>query len=77
MPEIKSKLDDLFFVILKVPKKKDKKNLNFKNVRNWDSLSHVRLLLAIESAFKIKIDPDQGLKLFSYKNILKYLKKFN
>ena len=28
---------------------------NFKNQKNWDSLNHVKLLMAIESKFKIKI----------------------
>tara|TARA_Y100000389_G_C17468728_1_gene528246 strand:- start:780 stop:1013 length:234 start_codon:yes stop_codon:yes gene_type:complete len=75
MSEIKKKLDDIFFVILKLPKKKDKSEVNFKNVRKWDSLAHVNLLLSIESTFGIKIDPDDGIKLLSYKSIIKYLKK--
>ena len=48
MYNIKEKLDNLFHLIFKVPKKKIKKNLSFKNVKKWDSLNHVNLILAIE-----------------------------
>ena len=46
---------------------------NFKNLRKWDSLNHVKLIMAIESKFKISIDPDQSIDMLSYKSILNYL----
>tara|TARA_B100000029_G_C17598600_1_gene965026 strand:- start:4284 stop:4538 length:255 start_codon:yes stop_codon:yes gene_type:complete len=75
MYDIKEKLDNLFHLIFKVPKKKIKKNLSFKNVKKWDSLNHVNLILAIESKFKIKIEPEESINLLSYKDIYSYLEK--
>ena len=74
MKEIKKSLDELFYLILKVPKSKNKDNLSFKNVKHWDSVNHINLILSIESKFKIKINPEQNFNLNSYKKILSFLK---
>lgn len=76
MINIKKDLDHIFFIVLKVSKSKNKKNLNFRNVKKWDSLNHINLILAIESKFKIKISPEQNFQLNSYKKILNFLKKY-
>ena len=73
MNKIESDLKDIFQNIFKVPKKKIKMKTNFKNLRKWDSLNHVKLIMAIESKFKISIDPDQSIDMLSYKSILNYL----
>ena len=73
MKNIKKDLDDLFFLILKIPKAKNKNNLNFKN-KKWDSINHINLILSIESKFKIKITQEQNYNLNSYKKILLFLK---
>ena len=75
MKKIQKNLDELFHIILKVPKKKDKKKINFKNLKTWDSINHIKLILAIESKFNIKINPDISVKLMSYMEILNFLKK--
>lgn len=75
MKKIEKNLDELFYLILKVPKKKDKKKINFKNLKTWDSINHIKLILAIESKFDIKINPDISVKLMSYIEILNFLKK--
>ncbi len=74
MKNIKKNLDDLFFLILKIPKSKNKKNLNYKNLKKWDSINHINLMLSIESKFKIKITPEQNFNLNSYEKILFFLK---
>jgi len=75
MLRIKDELNNIFGIVLKVPPKKSKINLNYKNVKKWDSLNHVKLILVLESKFKIKISEIDSLKLISYKNILNYLNK--
>ena len=75
MKKIQKNLDELFHLILKVSKKKDKKKVNFKNLKTWDSINHIKLILAIESKFNIKINPDISVKLMSYMEILNFLKK--
>ena len=76
MNKSKKKLDDLFYIIFKIPKNKNKKNVSHKNVKRWDSLSHVSLILAIESKFNIKIKPEDSIELTSYKKILNFIKNF-
>jgi acyl carrier protein len=75
MLKIKDELNNIFEIVLKVPSKKNKINLNYINVKKWDSLNHVKLILQLESKFKIKISAIDSLKLISYKNILNYLNK--
>ena len=74
MKKVKNNLDDLFYLILKIPKKKDKKKINFNNLKTWDSINHIKLILAIESKFKIRINPDISVKLMSYQEIFNFLK---
>ena len=75
MEKIKKELDNIFLTILNVPKSKKKNHLNFKNVKKWDSLNHIKLILAIESKFKIRIDPDASMSLMTYKELVTYLSK--
>ena len=42
----------VFTHVLKV--KKNIENTNIKNCKNWDSLNHVKLIIAIQSKFKKK-----------------------
>ena len=44
------------------------------NHSNWDSLVHVKLVMAIEKAFKIKITSENFTNFNSFKKIKKFLK---
>mgnify|MGYP001226308129 CR=1 FL=1 len=48
MLKIREELNNIFEIVLKVPPKKSKINLNYKNVKKWDSLNHVKLILVLE-----------------------------
>tara|TARA_S200000501_G_scaffold366364_1_gene400997 strand:- start:115 stop:345 length:231 start_codon:yes stop_codon:yes gene_type:complete len=52
-------------------KKVNKTFLNFR----WDSLQHIRIIIAIEKAFKVKVSTSDISKLNDAKSIIKYLKK--
>ena len=52
-------------------KKFDKSLLNFR----WDSLQHIRIIIAIEKKFKVKISTSDIGKLNNAKSIISYLKK--
>lgn len=77
MKKFEAELKKIFINIFKINIKKINKKTNYKKLKNWDSLNHVKLLIAIESKFKISIDPDQKIKLLSFGQILQYLKKFH
>lgn len=57
-----------------------KKNKNFDKMKmdelkDWDSISHVNLMLKIEKVFKIKLTASEFFELTSVKKILNRLKK--
>ncbi len=75
MNKMEDELKKIFKNIFKIEEKKINKKTNYKSIKNWDSLNHVKLVMAIESKFRISIDPDQSINFLSYDIILKYLKK--
>ena len=73
--KIDEEVKKIFITLFKLKKNNIKLNTNFKNTKKWDSLNHIKLIMAIESKFKISIDPDVALKLLSFKDIVKFIKK--
>lgn len=47
--------------------------VNMNSTPEWDSLSHVQLLSAIEKKFSIEISADQAFKLTSAEKLVRYL----
>ncbi len=74
METINKKILKIFINVLKIKKNKKKKELTQKKIKNWDSLNHVILLLAIQEEFKIKFKISEYLKLNSFENIVKTIK---
>ena len=68
---------DVFSVISKElkfdisKKENDKSQLNYR----WDSLQHIKIIIAIEKKFHIKISTSDIGKLTDVKSIINYLKK--
>ena len=61
------------FTKARVPKKIE--NLKIGDLKGWDSLGHVNLLLEIERTFKIKFESKIFLNLDSIKKIKNHLPK--
>ena len=51
--EILKKISPIFIKIFKNKKLKIKFNSSAKNIKNWDSLAHINIILNIERMFKI------------------------
>ena len=49
----------------------DKSLLNFR----WDSLQHIKIIIAIEKKFKVRVSTSDIGKLNNAKSIISYLKK--
>jgi acyl carrier protein len=45
------------------------------NIKNWDSLNHMNLILSLEEEFNISFDSDQIIKMTSVKEILSSIKE--
>lgn len=44
------------------------------NTENWDSLAHMKLIIALEENFELTIEAQEILQLMSYQKIMEYLK---
>ena len=71
---MKKIVDKIFLDIFSLKKKYLNNNLNSKNLKTWDSLNHVRLIVALEKQFKTKIKNSDIIKLNSIKKIYNYFK---
>jgi len=69
------KLKEIFCKILKISKTKYTDKISVQNVKKWDSLNHLRLILEIERKFKISFAHNLVPKLQSIKIIKIKLKE--
>ncbi|HYF63321.1 MAG TPA: citrate/2-methylcitrate synthase [Herpetosiphonaceae bacterium] len=53
-----SHLEDLIAQVLHIPKSTVTDDLEYQSIMEWDSLSHINLMLALETTYGISIDPD-------------------
>ena len=66
------KLNTIFFNLFKIePRELSKANML--TCSNWDSLTHVKLIMQIEKIFKLKIAVKHYLNMTSYKAIFEFL----
>jgi acyl carrier protein len=62
-PQIYAKLTEIFEDVFDEDSIAVTPELSAKNVEGWDSLNHIRLMLTIEKAFKIKFSTSEVGKL--------------
>lgn len=48
-------------------------SMSIENVKGWDSMAHVGLILALQKEFGVSITPAEAIELTSVKNIIQYL----
>jgi|TARA_B110000858_G_scaffold193537_1_gene246222 acyl carrier protein len=65
----------IFKKSLELKNKKISKNLNKKNLQEWDSMSNMALISNIEKKFQLKFNVDEVLKINSVANLLKIVQK--
>ena len=72
-----NKIDKIFYEVFNLKNLKDLNKVTLKNTKKWDSLSHVKFIVALEKAYKIKIDDEDAMNILSYKDSIKYLNRIN
>ena len=72
MPEvsIEPQVLEIFKSILRLPSLELKPEMTAKEVAGWTSLSHVRLMIAIEERFKIRFSAPEIIGLKNYGELL-------
>ncbi len=48
-----------------------------KNIKNWDSMNHVKIIVGLEKEFKVKINTSIAMELDSIKKIVNFVNKNN
>tara|TARA_B110000238_G_C15910136_1_gene345883 strand:- start:81 stop:326 length:246 start_codon:yes stop_codon:yes gene_type:complete len=71
--DVEKKVLKIFSIVMNVPIENLNKNSNPDTVENWDSLSHVKMIMEIESKFNIDLLPDEALEIFSLNDVIKII----
>ncbi len=67
-------LEEVIAGALRIRRTKVTDALAFNAIPEWDSLAHMELMLALESAYGVSIDEDQMIELISVGAIRRFLK---
>jgi acyl carrier protein len=59
--------------VLQLPEESVTDDLGFNETRQWDSVNHINMMLALEEAFGISIADDQVVELTTVGAIRRYL----
>ena len=70
-----SELEKILINFFKNKNLKIKNNTNIKDVKGWDSLNHIKIIVILEKQFKIKFSGDQIYKIKNMNDILKNINK--
>ena len=74
MSENKKKYEDAFKETFDL--KDEKLDVKYQSIENWDSIGHMTLMSALESAFSITLDTDDIIDFSSFKKGKEILKKY-
>ncbi len=73
-PQIYSQLSEIFKEVFDEDSVQVTPELSAKDVEGWDSLAHIRLIMTVERAFKIKFSASQVGKLENVGNLVALIK---
>ncbi len=73
-PQIYTRLGEIFQDIFEEDSIHLTPNLSAKDVDGWDSLTHIRLMLTVEKAFKIKLSAPEIGKLENVGDLVALIK---
>ena len=70
------KISEIIIEILKVSEEDTHQNLGMDDVANWDSLTHMNLIVSMEDEFGIQISGDDIAEMISFGAIKKIVAKY-
>lgn len=70
------KYNNIFMDIFSVEASALNEHFTFKEVENWDSMSHLSLITELEDAFDVMFETEDIIHYGSYLNGLEILKKY-
>ena len=75
--DIESRLLNIFNIIFSEDYVKINNRISMKNNKNWDSLKHLNLILAIEEEFNFKLSIEEISSSNNFLSIMKIIRKKN
>lgn len=75
MSEMESRCVSVFAKTMEVPAEVISVDTDPSNLAQWDSLSHVQLIVALENEFSLQITPEEGIELESYRLVVDFMKQ--
>jgi acyl carrier protein len=70
------KLAELFREVFELEPSVDVAEMRYRDLRQWDSVGHMRLIAAIEQAYDIMLDTADVLDLSSFVKAVEILEKY-
>jgi acyl carrier protein len=74
---VPQKLVEFFRDVFELDDSVDVEKLEYRDVPQWDSVGHMRLIAAIEQHYEIMLDTDDVLDLSSLAKAVEILRKYN
>ena len=75
--DIENRLLNIFNIIFSEDYVKINNRISMKNNKNWDSLKHLNLILAIEEEFNFKLSIEEISSSNNFLSIMKIIRKKN
>lgn len=76
MPKNLDKYKTAFKEAFELKESDDIDNLEYQSIESWDSIGHMTLMSALETAFSITLETDDIIDFSSFKKGKKILKKY-
>jgi len=70
------KINEIIIETLKVSEEQVNQDLGMDDVANWDSLTHMNLIVAIEDQFGIELSGDDIAEMITFVSIKKIVAKY-
>lgn len=66
---MEQKLKEIMGRVFRVDPKEINESSSIDNVKNWDSLKHANLIMALEQGFNVAFETDEIMDMLNYKII--------
>ena len=74
--KLKSRIDKIMMQVFDLKLEDLNPEVSVDNLNNWDSISHLDLIEALEKEFQIKFSDDQMVEILDLESIYKCLESF-
>ena len=63
---VNERIKDTMAAVFNIPVKKISNASSRDNIKNWDSIKHLQLIMALEEEFNVTIDEEHAAEMLNY-----------